>query len=91
MVNKKHATETKKKIALETVKEQKTISQIAKEYQVHPAQVNTWKKQLVENAANLFGAQSGKCKDSDSEIEALERKVGRLTMENDFLKKKLGA
>ncbi len=85
----KHTAEFKKKIALEALREQKTIQEIARTYQVHPAQVSVWKKQLLDNASNVFGGKKDPGKDYESEMATLERKVGQLTMENDFLKKKL--
>ena len=89
MARKKHSSDFKKKVALEAIREQKTINQIAKDFQVHPVQVCEWKKQLLEGCSVVF--ESSKRQESrDDEIEVLERKIGRLCIENDFLKKKLG-
>jgi transposase-like protein len=90
MGRRKHSPDFKKKIALEAIREQKTINQIAKEFQVHPVQVSEWKKQLLEGCGLVFSGDS--CQESrEDEIAALERKIGRLCIENDFLKKKLGS
>lgn len=90
MGRKNHTAEFKKKVAIEAIREQKTINQIAKEFQVHPVQVSKWKKQLLDFCGVVFnGNKRSDCR--EAEIEVLERKVGRLCIENDFLKKKLGA
>lgn len=90
MVRKKHSSDFKKKVALTALREQKTISQIAKEFQVHPVQVSEWKRQLLEGCGSVFESNTRQ-ESRDDEIAALERKIGRLCVENDFLKKKLGA
>lgn len=88
MGRRKHSPDFKKKIALEAIREQKTINQIAKEFQVHPVQVSEWKKQLLEGCISVFTGDSRQ-ESREEEIAALERKIGRLCIENDFLKKKL--
>jgi transposase-like protein len=80
----------KKKIALEALREDKTLNQLASEHGIHPLQVGKWKKELIEGAEGLFENKKDRKQDDTSDREALEKKVGRLTMENDFLKKKLG-
>lgn len=83
----------KKRVALEAVRERKSISEIASDFQVHPVQVSKWKKQLLEGLETLFES-STKQKNDLSERDALERqlheKIGRLTFELDWLKKKVG-
>lgn len=90
MGRRKHSPDFKKKIALEAIREQKTINQIAKEFQVHPVQVSEWKKQLLEGCGSVFSGDSRQ-ESREDEIATLEQKIGRLCIENDFLKKKLGA
>jgi transposase-like protein len=90
MGRRKYSSDFKKKVALEALREQKTINQIAKEFQVHPVQVSEWKKQLLEGCGSVFESKS-KSESREDEIAELERKIGRLCIENDFLKKKLGA
>lgn len=80
----------KQKVAIEAMKGDKTINEIAKDYGVHPVQVSQWKKELVEGAELLFGRRKRKGSDTEVEKAALERKVGQLTIEIDWLKKKLG-
>ena len=80
----------KKKVAIEALREDKTLSQLASEHGVHPLQVGKWKKELIDGAEILFEGKKGHAQDDEGNREALEKKVGRLTMEIDFLKKKLG-
>jgi transposase-like protein len=80
----------KQKIAIEALKGDRTINEIAKEYGVHPVQVSQWKKELIDGAETLFGKRKKKDGATETEKAALERKVGQLTIEIDWLKKKLG-
>ncbi len=80
----------KKKVALEALREDKTLNQLASQHGLHPIQVGKWKKELIEGAESLFEGKRSRKHDESADREALERKVGQLTMENDFLKKKLG-
>jgi transposase-like protein len=63
---------------------------LAGEHGVHPLQIGKWKKELIDGAESLFVGKKDRKQDNSCDQEALEKKVGRLTMENDFLKKKLG-
>lgn len=77
-------------VALEAVKEQKTISEIASHHEVHPTQVKQWKKQLQEEGASVFRENVTKSQQAQTEAEAtLYEQIGRLKVENDFLKKKV--
>lgn len=80
----------KKKVALEALREDQTLNQLASQYDIHPIQVGKWKKALVEGAESLFEGKKSRRQEENIDREALEKKVGQLTMENDFLKKKLG-
>jgi len=81
----------KAKIALEVLKEQKTVNEIAQEYGVHPTQIGLWKKALLENASQLFEVKRGsKPIDPQSDPVRLYAKIGQLNMELDWLKKKSG-
>jgi transposase len=85
----KHTPEFKASIALEAIKGIKTISQIAKEFEVHPVMVSAWKKDLMERLPEVFEKKNTrKDKQVEQETEQLQRKVGQLTMEVDFLEKK---
>src|SRR5262245_21991278 len=81
----------KQKVAIEALKGDRTINEIAKEYGVHPVQVSQWKKELIDGAELLFGKHKRKGSDGEVEKAALERKVGQLTIEIDWLKKNLGS
>jgi transposase len=85
----KHSAEFKARVALEAIKGVKTISEIAAEFEVHPVMVGNWKKEMLENLPELFANKNGrKDKEKARETEHLQRKVGQLTMEVDFLEKK---
>ncbi len=79
----------KAKIALEALQEKKTITQLASEYDVHPNQISAWKKQLLEQSSHIFERAAEEKDDSkEKEMEKLFHKIGKLTVENDWLKKK---
>lgn len=80
----------KQKVAIEALKGDRTINEIAKEYGIHPVQVAQWKKTLLDGAALVFERRGRKEKGADVEMASLERKIGQLTIEIDWLKKKLG-
>jgi transposase len=77
-------------IAMEAVKEHKSMNQITSEYGVHPIQVGVWKKQLRENADKAFtDKQSPESKEQQALIDHLYKLVGQRDIELDWLKKKL--
>jgi putative transposase len=77
------------KVALAAVKGDKTLAQLAEQFQVHPNQVSTWRKELIERAAQLFeDGRRRKPDDSMVSQEELYEQIGRLKMEVDWLKKK---
>lgn len=85
----KHTAEFKARVALEAVKGLETINQIAAKYELHPVQVGNWKKELLEHVPEVFERKnSDKNKDVEKEQARLERKVGQLSMEVDWLEKK---
>jgi len=86
----KFSAEFKAKVALEAIREQNTISEIAAKHQLHPNQISQWKKQFLDNSAAAF--ESGKeASDSghEAEMAKLYEQIGKLQVANDFLKKKL--
>ncbi len=88
---KTHTAEFKAKIGLEAVRGLKTISEIALAYSVHPQLVGQWKKEILESAGILFETKRGpKPVEDKSGEDRLYGEIGRLKMENDWLKKKLG-
>lgn len=87
---KKHSADFKAKVALAAVKGEKTIAQLAQEYELAPSLVNKWKAQLLDNLALAFGEGAQAKDDSkEAEIEKLHAKIGELLIERDFLKKVL--
>ena len=91
MGRKKYSKELKAQIALDAIKGQKTIAELASEYGVHANQISIWKKQLFDAAPDTF--TSGKDKGAEKkeiECDRLYQKVGQLQIEVDWLKKKTG-
>jgi len=85
----KHTPEFKARIAFEAIQGIKTQNEIAKEYDIHPITVSKWKNELLSRMPEIFATESPrKDKDKDREKESLQRKVGQLTIEVDFLEKK---
>ena len=86
---KQHSTKFKTKVAIEALKELDTISTLASHYEVHPNQISTWKRQLREGTELIFTRKNKrKDKDDQDQLEKLYEQIGRLKVENDFLKKK---
>jgi transposase len=86
----KFTAEFKAKVALEAIKEQLTLSELAVKHQLHPTQIQQWKKQFVENAALVFSVdKSALHQDQEEQVAKLYEQIGKLQVANDFLKKKL--
>ena len=80
----------KKKVALEALKEQETLSLLCTKFDLHASQITDWKKQLVSGAEQIFnGFKADTCRTSDDALrDELYKQIGQLTVENDWLKKK---
>jgi transposase len=79
-----HNPAFKAKVALAAIKGEKTLAELAQQYDVHPNQITAWKARLLDGAAELFGggaAEAGPMVD----LKVLHAKIGELTLENDFL------
>jgi transposase-like protein len=87
----RRSAEFKFRVALEALKEHKTLGQLANEYEVHPSQITQWKKQLLDGGTSLFGQQQARERQEQAAREAeLFEQLGRLKMELEWLKKKAG-
>jgi transposase len=89
-MRKRYEKTFKAKVAIEALRGEKTLQEIATAYEVHPNMVALWKKQLLESAETVF-EKAGKDKDAESAERAkdeLYKQVGKLQVENEFLKKK---
>jgi transposase-like protein len=86
-----YTAQFKAKLALEAIREVKTINELAQAHGVHPVMVRQWKKEVLDQAGTLFESKRGpKPVDAASSDERLYSEIGRLKMEVDWLKKKLG-
>ena len=85
---KRHASKFKFSVALEAAKEVKTLNELASQYKVHSAQISQWKKELLVNGEGVFTPQK-KNVGMQKKLDELYRTVGEITMERDWLKKKL--
>lgn len=82
------SAELKAKVAIESIKGLKTISEISSIYEVHPNQVSIWKKQYLDRAIETFSKPNlPEVKQKEQETDNLYRKIGQLEVENEFLKK----
>ncbi len=87
----KFTSEFKAKVCIEALKEQQTIEALAKKYDLHPTQINTWKKDFLQNSAAVFEKEGSPAGSADKEnlIQALYAQIGEQKVAIDFLKKKL--
>jgi transposase len=91
MKRRKFTKEFKAKVALEAIKGQQTVNELAQEFGVHPNQIGQWKKQLLEAASEVFSrGKDHEAERIEIERDRLYRKVGQLQVEVDWLKKKTG-
>lgn len=89
-IHKKYEPAIKARVALEALKGEKTAAQIGSEYSVHPTQVTQWKQELIRRSADLFAKPDNTMARQHEEMtDKLHKTIGEITMENNWLKKKL--
>ncbi len=87
----RYSAEFKAKVALEALKGEKTIAELAARFGVHPNQVSDWKKQAVEGLPDTFKGKADRdAASSEAQVKDLHAKIGQLTVERDFLAKAFG-
>ena len=80
-----HAAVCKAKVALAAIKGDKTLSELAEQFDVHPNQITQWKSPLLERALEIFATAAEKSGEPGPSVKELHAKIGQLAMENDFL------
>jgi len=87
-MKKSYDSNFKSKVALEAVQGQRTLAEIAGDYNIHPNLVAQWKKKLLESLPDMFATQKEKAIENKFPEEELLRQIGQLKVENEFLQKK---
>lgn len=88
---KQYSTEFKAKVALAAIRDERTISELASRFGVHPTMINNWKRALLEGASEIFDKGQKSHKQMETQVDELYRQIGQLKVERDFLAKGLGS
>jgi len=88
---KQHSPQFKAKVALAALQNEETTAQLASRFDIHPTMISTWKRQLLDNAAELFDKGQKSRKQAEGKIDELYRHIGKLKVERDFLARKLSS
>jgi transposase len=87
----RYSPEFKAKVALEAIKGEQTVSELGSRYGLHPGMITNWKRQAIENMADVFAGKAEPARPAnDPQIKELHAKIGQLTVERDFLAKAFG-
>jgi transposase len=93
-VRKKHGVDFKAKVALAAVREDSTVAELSSRYGVHASQIHAWKKTVIDGVGSLFAKGKGGASDTaaadDARLATLYEKIGELTIERDFFRKRSG-
>ncbi len=81
-----HSAAFKAKVALAAVREDKTMAELCQEYELHPTQINEWRRQLLDRASDVFSQEATP---DPVDLSPLHAKIGQLALENDFLERAL--
>ena len=85
-----HSPAFKAKVALAAVKGEKTLAELAQQFDVHPNLITQWRAKLLESAADVLGAEETSAPEPAVDVKVLHAKIGELTLANDFLAGALG-
>jgi transposase len=85
---KKFNASFKSQVALAAIKGEETVAALAQKYEISPTQINLWKKEALEGLSQIFDKGKSKKNEKEPQVDYLEQKIGQLTVEMDFLKKK---
>ena len=84
-----HSSAFKAKVALAAIKGDRTLADLAEQFDVHPNQIQEWRKRLLENADTVLGRGQQQQEEAAGQVKELHAKIGQLTMERDFLEQGL--